>query len=75
MITLKKEMHLISSISKNIGFRTVEVKNGQLLVNGQPILIKGVNRHEHDPVNGHIISRELMEKELVENTEFRKMLK
>ncbi len=64
MVTLKKDMHLISSTSLDIGFRSVEVNNGQLLVNGQPILIKGVNRHEHDHVNGHVISRELMEKDI-----------
>lgn len=43
-----------------VGFRTSEIKNGQLLVNGQPILFKGVNRHEHDPVNGHVVTRESM---------------
>lgn len=43
-----------------IGFRTSEIKNGQLLINGQAILLKGVNRHEHDPVNGHVISKESM---------------
>lgn len=43
-----------------IGFRTSEIKNGQLWVNGQPILLKGVNRHEHDPVNGHVVSKESM---------------
>jgi beta-galactosidase len=42
------------------GFRTSEIKNGQLLVNGKPILIKGVNRHEHDPVTGHDLSTELL---------------
>ncbi|WP_340202439.1 glycoside hydrolase family 2 TIM barrel-domain containing protein [Ascidiimonas sp. W6] len=43
-----------------IGFRTIEIGNGQLLVNGQPILLKGVNRHEHDPKNGHVLSQESM---------------
>lgn len=43
-----------------VGFRTSEIKNGQLLVNGQPVLLKGVNRHEHDPVNGHVVTRESM---------------
>ena len=43
-----------------IGFRTSEIKNGQLLVNGQAILLKGVNRHEHDPVHGHVMSKESM---------------
>lgn len=50
----------IESISNHIGFRTSEIKNGLLLVNGVPIKIKGVNRHEFDPVKGHVISREMM---------------
>lgn len=49
---------------QEIGFRTVEIKNSQLLVNGQPVLLKGVNRHEHDPETGHYISRELKEADL-----------
>lgn len=51
---------LIETVSSNIGFRKSEIKGGQLLVNGQPIYIKGVNRHEHDPDTGHTISREAM---------------
>jgi beta-galactosidase len=47
-------------ISVPVGFRKVEIKNAQLLVNGQPILFKGVNRHEHDPINGHTVSVESM---------------
>ena len=43
-----------------IGFRTVEVANGQLLVNGVPITIRGVNRHETDPVSGHVIDEASM---------------
>ena len=42
------------------GFRISEIKDGQLLVNGVPILLKGVNRHEHDPFTGHVVSRESM---------------
>ena len=38
--------------SARIGFRKSEIKDGQLLVNGRPIIVKGVNRHEHDPVPG-----------------------
>lgn len=33
-------------ILQKVGFRNVEIKNAQLLVNGKPVLIKGVNRHE-----------------------------
>ena len=40
------------------GFRRDEIKNGQLLHNGQPILIKGINRHDHNPVTGHYVKRE-----------------
>ena len=43
-----------------VGFRTSEIKNGQLLINGKPVLLKGVNRHEHDPVNGHVVTRKTM---------------
>lgn len=46
--------------SNRIGFRKVEIKDGQMLVNGMPILIKGVNRHEHDPDRGRAISLEWM---------------
>lgn len=48
-----------------IGFRDVKIVNGQLLVNGKPIKIKGVNRHEFDPYNGRTVSYELMEKDVV----------
>ncbi len=43
-----------------VGFRSVQIKDGQLLVNGQPVLIKGVDRHEHDPDRGRAISRDWM---------------
>jgi hypothetical protein len=41
-----------------VGFREVEIRGGQLLVNGKPVFLKGVNRHEHDPVTGHYVSTE-----------------
>lgn len=44
----------------NVGFREVEIRDGFLLVNGQRIYLKGVNRHEHDPVTGHTVSIESM---------------
>jgi beta-galactosidase len=56
--------NLLEHFSSNFGFRTSEIKNGQLLVNGVPILIKGVNRHEHDPVTAHVISYESMLKDI-----------
>ena len=54
----------IERLENHIGFRTVEIKDGKLLVNGQYVLIKGVNRHEHDPYTGHVISRESMERDI-----------
>lgn len=46
--------------STRIGFRSVEIKNGNLLVNGKYVYLKGVNRHEHDQTNGHVIDKEMM---------------
>ncbi|MCP4725952.1 MAG: DUF4981 domain-containing protein, partial [bacterium] len=61
LLTLKtEEGAILEAIPCRIGFRKVEIKGGQLLVNGQPILIKGVNRHEHDPDLGHYITIESM---------------
>ncbi len=51
-------------LSIPVGFRTSEIKSGQLLVNGQPVLLKGVNRHEHDPVLGHVVTEEMMRKDI-----------
>lgn len=47
-------------LTQAVGFRKSEIKGGQLLVNGQPVLLKGVNRHEHDPEKGHVVDRESM---------------
>ncbi len=44
----------------NVGFRKVEIRDGRLLLNGKPIYLKGVNRHEHDPITGHAVSLESM---------------
>ena len=54
----------VEVITSRVGFRTVEIRNGQLLVNGVPILIKGVNRHEHDPVTGHVVSEASMRRDI-----------
>ena len=51
---------LVEAIPQKVGFRAVEMKEGQLMVNGRPILIKGVNRHEHDADTGHAVSVEQM---------------
>ncbi|MFX1283680.1 MAG: glycoside hydrolase family 2 TIM barrel-domain containing protein [Promethearchaeota archaeon] len=54
----------IEVVSCKVGFRKVEIKDGQLQLNGVPILIKGVNRHEHNPLTGRAISDELMIKDI-----------
>jgi beta-galactosidase len=60
-VTLKdKNGKTFEVIPQEIGFRKSEIKNGLLLVNGKPILIKGVNRHEIDPDNAYYVSRERM---------------
>ncbi len=54
----------LETISSKVGFRKVEIKNGQLLVNGKAIYVKGVNRHEHNPETGHVVSEEQMIEEI-----------
>jgi len=51
-------------VSSKIGFRKVEIINSQLLVNGVAILIKGTNMHEHDDLNGHVVSEEMVLKDI-----------
>jgi beta-galactosidase len=48
------------AIPQKVGFRKVEIRNAQLLVNGQAIYIKGADRHELDPDGGYVVSRERM---------------
>jgi beta-galactosidase len=61
LLTLKdKSGGVLEYQSCQFGFRKVEMRNGHLLVNGIPILLKGVNRHEHDPDQGHYVTRESM---------------
>lgn len=61
LIELKdKNNQLLEAISCKTGFRTSEIKNGLFLLNGKAIKIKGVNRHEHDEVTGHVVSEEMM---------------
>ncbi|WP_439184430.1 glycoside hydrolase family 2 TIM barrel-domain containing protein [Carboxylicivirga taeanensis] len=59
-----KSGEIIETTTRQVGFRSVEISGGQLLVNGAPILIKGVNRHEHDPNNCRVVSMESMEKDI-----------
>lgn len=66
VIALKDSSNTIIEVeSCRFGFRSVEIRDSQLLINGLPIYLKGVNRHEHDPDEGRAISRELMEKDVL----------
>lgn len=58
--TLRNANQVIEVIPIKVGFRKVELKNGQLLVNGQAVLFKGADRHEIDPDGGYVVSRERM---------------
>ena len=49
----------------NVGFRKVEILAGQVCLNGTPILFKGVNRHEHDPLTGHTLSLDSMLRDIL----------
>jgi beta-galactosidase len=57
LIMLKDTAGQVLEVERcSVGFRQIEVKNGQVHVNGTPVLFKGVNRHEHDPDTGHTVS-------------------
>lgn len=62
--------NVTQALTQNIGFRTAEIKNGQFMVNGKAVYVKGVNRHEHDPDHGHVVSRESMLKDIQLMKEF-----
>ena len=64
MILKNKKGDTLEVISSKMGFRKVEIINGIFKINGVSVLIKGVNRHEHDQYNGHVVSEENMIKEL-----------
>ncbi|MEG0008699.1 MAG: beta-galactosidase [Aeromonas sp.] len=55
----------IESEAYDVGFRAVEIRGGLLRVNGQPLLIRGANRHEHDPALGHVVTPAAMVQDLL----------
>ena len=59
-VYLKNGDKVLEVVPLRVGFRHIEIKGGQLLVNGQPILIKGADRHELDPDGGYIVSVDRM---------------
>ena len=64
-VTISDNGRTIQSIRQRIGFRHIEIRDGQLLFNGKPILIKGANRHEMDPDGGYVISTEQMKADIL----------
>ncbi|QZT37552.1 DUF4981 domain-containing protein [Halosquirtibacter xylanolyticus] len=64
VLTLKQGDKILDITGNRVGFRKVEIIDKQFCVNGVPVYIKGVNRHEHDQITGHVISEELMRKDL-----------
>ena len=59
-IAVSDGRRVTETVTQCVGFRSVEIRGGQLLVNGQPVLIKGADRHEMDPLKGYAVSRERM---------------
>ena len=65
LLVLKDKKGVVTeAIGSKIGFRKIEIKNNQFLVNGQPVLIKGANLHDHDETTGHVISEEITLKDM-----------
>ena len=56
--------HTSEVVTCKVGFRKIEIKSGKLLINGVPVYIKGVNRHEHDPVTGRYVREDSMIKDI-----------
>ena len=65
VLTLKgADGKVVESTSVRTGFRKVEIRDAQLLLNGKRLMINGVNIHEHNPATGHVTNRELMLKDI-----------
>jgi beta-galactosidase len=65
VLTLMNEDQIqIETVTCQTGFRTSEIKNGQLLINGKYVYLKGVNLHEHDPKTAHVVTETLLRKDL-----------
>ncbi len=64
LILKDKKGKELESTTCNIGFRRIEIKHGQFLVNGMAVLLKGVNMQEHNPETGHVVTEEIMMKDI-----------
>lgn len=56
---------VVERLRTKVGFRSIEIESGQLLINGKPIRLRGVNRHEHDPFTGKVMSEERMLQDII----------
>ena len=56
--------HIVEQVTQRVGFRSIAIRGGQLLINGEPIKIRGVNRHEHDPYTARVMTEERMIQDL-----------
>lgn len=65
IITTKENNSILEVTSNDVGFRTVEIRNGILLVNNRHITLKGVNTQEHNPETGHVISEMQIKKDIL----------
>ncbi len=61
---LDRKGNTVQATARRIGFRSVAIQNGLVTVNGKPITIRGVNRHEHDPETFHVISLASMRRDI-----------
>ncbi len=64
IVTLKNESGIVEVIRQEVGFRTVEIKDRALLINGKYVYLKGSNIHEHHEVTGHVVDKETMLKDI-----------
>ncbi|MBS3762356.1 MAG: DUF4981 domain-containing protein [Planctomycetes bacterium] len=62
---LDKDGETLEAIPCEVGFRTVEVKDRNVLINGEPVMFKGVNRHDHDPELGKAVPVEQMRRDIL----------
>ena len=61
---LDKQGNVVEQAEQRIGFRWVSVENGALMVNGKPVKLRGVNRHEHDPKLARVMTEEMMKRDI-----------
>lgn len=65
MITLKdEEGEILEATSAQVGFRNIRIEDGQFLINGRAVTLKGVNLHDHSDISGHVVDEELTLKDL-----------